>query len=109
MLPRAGAGFVDVAGTAQVPATGALFVAAGEAEIILTRDATGAIRAFSGRCPHAFARLAEGRVEGGQVICAAHGARFDLATGRALGNCPNLPAYPVKIEGRRVLVRPGQG
>ncbi|MFN6978766.1 MAG: Rieske (2Fe-2S) protein, partial [Gemmobacter sp.] len=89
------------------PAAGALFVAAGSQEIMLTRNAAGEIVAFSGRCPHAFAPLAEGRIEGGQVICAAHGARFDLATGRSQGGCPDLPAYSVRIAGRRVLVRPG--
>ena len=57
-------------------------------------------------CTHDDGPLAEGEVDGCQVICPRHGARFDIKTGAAL----SLPAYrpvesfPVRIEGDRVVL-----
>ncbi|MCU4652092.1 Rieske (2Fe-2S) protein [Roseibacterium sp. SDUM158016] len=113
MLPRGIGGsddFVDVCTTLQVPASGAHFVSARGRDVMLTRGKDQQIIAFAGNCTHAFAPLKDGRIENGEVVCALHGARFDLATGRARsGGCPNLPRLAVRIEGRRVLVRPTPG
>ena len=59
----------------------------GDAEsLLLYRDAAGGVRAFLNVCPHAGRRLdwAPGkflRSKEGQLVCAAHGASFDLANG----------------------------
>lgn len=51
-------------------------------------------------CTHDGGGLAGGRVEGHQVICPRHGARFNLRTGDAL----TPPAYePVKTYAVRVV------
>ena len=66
----------------------------------------GSFYAIDDTCTHETFSLAEGYVEGTQVECALHFARFDLKTGDAL--C--LPAsvgvrtYPVKIEDDQVFV-----
>lgn len=58
-------------------------------------------------CTHDGECLAGGEVDGDQVICPRHGARFSLKTGEAL----TAPAYepvatfPVRIEAGRVQVR----
>ena len=58
-------------------------------------------------CSHEKASLLVGDVEDHQVMCALHGARFDLRTGKNL----SLPAvrpvtsYPVKVDGGKVLVQ----
>lgn len=56
--------------------------------VIVTR-VDGALHAFHNECPHAGRRLdwAPGRflVEGRQLICAAHGAAFELDTGHCIG------------------------
>jgi 3-phenylpropionate/trans-cinnamate dioxygenase ferredoxin subunit len=58
-------------------------------------------------CTHDGAELTGGAVEGGEIVCPRHGARFCLKTGAAL----TPPAYePVrvfatKIEGGRLWVR----
>jgi 3-phenylpropionate/trans-cinnamate dioxygenase ferredoxin subunit len=60
-------------------------------------------------CTHDGAALTGGEIEGTEIICPRHGARFCLKTGEAL----TPPAYePVrvfetKIEGGRVWVRAG--
>ena len=60
-------------------------------------------------CTHDGAELAGGAIEGTEIICPRHGARFCLRTGEAL----TPPAYePVqvfetKIEGDHLWVRAG--
>ena len=72
------------------------------ASVLLLRDA-GRVFAYWNECPHAGRRLdwAPGRflIENGQVICAAHGACFTIASGR----CTDGPArgdalQPVAVE-----------
>ena len=97
--------WADAAFVAQVPRTGPLFVTAGGREVILARRGDDIV-AWSGNCTHNFARLSQGIVEGNIVICALHGARFDCTTGKSLTSmCRNLPQIPVKVFGRRVLVK----
>ncbi len=45
----------------------------------------GAFFVVANQCSHAQEPLACGRVRGGMIACPVHGARFDLATGDALG------------------------
>ena len=51
-------------------------------------------------CTHDYGTLTGGCLEGAQVVCPRHGARFDVRTGEAL--CP--PAYePVATMATRVV------
>lgn len=107
MLPRlpTEAEFVDVGFVAEVPAQGARFVQVGGREVMLVRRG-GDIAAFSGSCTHNLARLSEGVIDRGQIVCPRHGARFTLATGKSQSSlCRDLPSYAVRIVGRRVQVR----
>ena len=67
----------------------------------------GAYYAIEDVCTHDGGELAGGPVDGFEIECLRHGARFDLRTGAAL--CP--PAYtptvvfPVKLEGGVVWTR----
>ena len=66
----------------------------------------GEFYAIENQCSHAAVALAEGAVEGDQIVCPLHGARFCLKTGVA--KCP--PAYepiqvfPVRIAAGKVQV-----
>jgi 3-phenylpropionate/trans-cinnamate dioxygenase ferredoxin subunit len=57
-------------------------------------------------CSHDDGPLAEGDVEGHEVICPRHGAHFDLRSGKALSlpAVVDIPAYPVRVEGEEILV-----
>lgn len=62
----------------------------GTTDAILTCDGAGQPRAWLNRCPHARWPLDtfNGRflfTDDGALICAAHGALFDTASGRCLG------------------------
>ena len=56
----------------------------------LYRDASGTVHALFDRCPHRFAPLSAGWIEGDAVVCAYHGLAFD---GR--GACVRNPHGPV--------------
>ncbi|MGF1470809.1 MAG: non-heme iron oxygenase ferredoxin subunit [Rubrobacteraceae bacterium] len=66
----------------------------------------GAYHAFEDICTHQFAHLTEGGVEGGEIICPLHGARFDVESGRAksLPAVKPIPKHEVKVEAGNVYV-----
>ncbi|MEO8038231.1 MAG: non-heme iron oxygenase ferredoxin subunit [Betaproteobacteria bacterium] len=74
---------------------------------ILVFNLDGAFYAIEDVCTHDGGMLSGGGVDGDQVICPRHGARFSIRTGDAL----TAPAYeatarfPVKVEDGEVLVR----
>ena len=67
----------------------------------------GAYFAIEDVCTHDFGTLTGGCVEGGEIMCPRHGARFDIRTGEAL----TPPAYepvatlPVRIHDGVVQIR----
>ena len=65
--------------------------------IAVFRSRRGALFATQAACPHRGGPLADGTVGGAELLCPLHGFRFDLATGRPLGNaCSALRTYPVE-------------
>jgi len=60
-----------------------------DGRFVAVYDVGGDLYAIEDVCPHDGNPLADGPVEGLEVICPRHGARFCLRTGAAL--CP--PAY----------------
>ena len=58
------------------------------------------------RCSHDDGPLGEGRLVGGEIECPRHGARFDLASGRAtrMPAVAPIATYTARIEGKDVLV-----
>lgn len=57
-------------------------------------------------CTHDGGPLVEGEVEGNEVICPRHGARFDIRTGAALCMPAVTPvaSYPVRLHGDDLYV-----
>ena len=66
----------------------------------------GTLYAIEDICTHDGGPLVEGELDGYEIECPRHGARFDIRTGRAL----RMPAfepietYEVRIEGDEILV-----
>ncbi len=68
---------------------------------VLLCNSNGKIFAVSNICSHAEERLDCGRMGNGWIACPIHGARFDLATGKAK-NPPAkqpIPVYEVRLTG----------
>jgi 3-phenylpropionate/trans-cinnamate dioxygenase ferredoxin subunit len=78
-----------------------------EDRLIALFHVDGRFYALDDVCTHDGGPLAEGMLEGYQIACPRHGARFDIRNGDAL----TLPAtrgtaaHEVKISGDDVLVR----
>jgi nitrite reductase/ring-hydroxylating ferredoxin subunit len=101
------AGWVRVASTKQV-ATGQAFACkVGKREIAVYHLDDGNWAATDNICSHAFALLSEGWLEGTEIECPLHAARFDVTSGKALCAPADKPVqvYPVKVEGKDVLVQ----
>jgi 3-phenylpropionate/trans-cinnamate dioxygenase ferredoxin subunit len=90
--------FIEVAPLAEIPPGERLFVEIDGQPIVLL-NVDGKIYAIADLCTHDDGPLGEGEVDGHQIICPRHGARFDLRDGKAV----TLPAvvdtrwYPVRI------------
>ena len=79
------------------PGTLALVEIAGTRIAVANID--GVFYAFDDTCTHEQCSLAEGDIEGTKVICACHGAEFDVRTGAVLAPPAKAPlrVYPVRV------------
>lgn len=74
-------------------------------EVVIV-NVDGEFYAVEDMCTHDGGPLGDGELEGCQLICPRHGARFDVRTGKAL----TLPAfepvatYAVKVQDGDILV-----
>ena len=105
MQPEDGLEFVSVASVEELDSEERLLLDIDGSPIALFKIADE-IFAIADICSHDDGPLAEGEVEGHEVVCPRHGAHFDLQSGKAL-TLPavvDIPAYPVKIEGEDILV-----
>jgi toluene monooxygenase system ferredoxin subunit len=85
-------------------------VQVGDELVLLVHLPGGNIRAYQGYCPHQKTPLAQGKLEGRVLTCAAHSWQFDLSTGQGVNpkSC-QLDYYDLKIEDAVILVRILQG
>ncbi len=62
--------------------------------------------ALSDTCTHRGGPLSEGTVEGAEVTCPWHGARFDIKTGAVLGPPAGrgVRSYPVRVTGAGIEI-----
>lgn len=97
--------FHRVAAVADVPEGGSLCVNVDGQRVALFKLA-GDIYAIDDCCSHAEASLSAGAVEGDQVICPRHGARFSIKTGAALTLPATAPVetFDVRVDGDDVYV-----
>jgi 3-phenylpropionate/trans-cinnamate dioxygenase ferredoxin subunit len=66
----------------------------------------GAFHALSDTCTYRGGPLSEGDVEGAEVTCPWHGAKFDLRTGAVVGPPARtgVKSYPVTVMGRNIEI-----
>lgn len=66
----------------------------------------GQYYAIADLCSHDDGPVAEGELEGLEIVCPRHGARFTMETGEAL-TLPavvDIPAYPVRVVGDDIQI-----
>ncbi len=98
--------FVTVAKVGDVPA-GQVKVYPLNGKHIAVCNVDGALYAIDDVCTHDGGPLGEGYLEGDQIECPRHGARFDVKTGKALTLPAVMPvnSYPVQVEGDEIKVQ----
>jgi len=87
-----------VMGVDQLPSDrGASVEVCGRTVALFLRE--GRVYALDDMCPHSGGPLSESEVDGGCVVCPWHGARFELDTGRSVGEfvCRDARSYPARI------------
>jgi nitrite reductase/ring-hydroxylating ferredoxin subunit len=76
-----------------------------EGQELALYNVDGKFYCTSNICPHQGGPLDEGMLEGSQIVCPWHAWVFDVASGVSPVNPrAKIPTYPVKVEGKDVLV-----
>ena len=96
-LPVAGADQVPVGEFIQVD-TGSMF--------LLVCNVNGELFAIEDRCTHDGSSMLGGCLEGDEIICPWHGAKFCVRNGavKAPPAYEDVASYPVRINGRNIEV-----
>lgn len=78
-------------------------------ELIVLANVDGDVYALEDQCSHQDFPLSDGELDGGDVVCIYHGARFDACTGKnkALPAVRPVRSYPVEIRDGDVWVDVG--
>jgi nitrite reductase/ring-hydroxylating ferredoxin subunit len=106
---------VKVAGASGIAPGHSVKVETG-AGTVLVANVGGTLCAIANTCPHKGGDLSRGTIAEGVAACPKHGARFDLRTGRNVGDATILfktvavedaKTFPVTVQGDDVLVDVG--
>ena len=97
--------FVPVAAESELGNGQRIFVEI-DNETIVVFNIAGKYFAIGDVCSHDNGPVGEGELEGYEIICPRHGARFDIRTGdvKALPAVIGIPAYPVRVTDGQIEV-----
>jgi nitrite reductase/ring-hydroxylating ferredoxin subunit len=113
---------IDLLGVDEVPEGTMKMAFVDDTDQVIVVHTGGEIRAYQGICTHEYFELDKGFLTAGGSVgangqpagtltCALHLSRFDLLDGEALDPPAEVPlaAYPVIIEGDRILIEVPEG
>ncbi len=97
--------FYDISGVEELPNGERLFLEIGEMPIVVFNIA-GGYYAIADVCSHDDGPVGDGELDGYEIKCPRHGARFDVRTGEVLSlpAVVDIPAYPVRVTGDRIEI-----
>jgi 3-phenylpropionate/trans-cinnamate dioxygenase ferredoxin subunit len=97
--------FIQVGSIEEIQAGERLFIEIDGTPIVIL-NITGQFYAIADVCSHDDGPVGEGNLEGFEIICPRHGARFDVRTGKviALPAFVDIPAYPVRLIGDQIEI-----
>jgi Rieske Fe-S protein len=86
---------------ATVPAGGGVVL--GKAGVVVTKDSSGTIHAFSATCTHQGCTVSS--VSNGTINCPCHGSRFSATSGAVVQGPATraLPVVAVSVQGDRIV------
>lgn len=97
--------FIAVGSVDDLPVGERLFIEIDGLPIVIF-NIDGEYLAIADRCSHDDGSLGEGRLEGYEIVCPRHGARFDVRNGEVL-TLPavvDIPAYPLRIQDGQIEI-----
>lgn len=97
---------IRVASLNQIAPGAMLHVEAAGKALVLFHKSDGTFCALQDRCSHADVRLSRGQFDGQVVTCTAHGAKFDVCSGKALcmPAVSAVKSYQVAVEGEEIYI-----
>ncbi len=101
----AGYQYIEIGTVEDFPAGERFFLEIGSQEVVLFNTG-GKYYAVGDICSHDNGPLGDGELDGCQVICPRHGARFDIRSGKAvkLPAVKPIPCYPVRSDGKIIEI-----
>ena len=99
--------FTRIASVTDIPKGAMRSYQVGYDHIVLC-NVGGKFFALADECSHDAAPISDGKLEGGNLVCARHGAKFDVVSGAVTGPPAviGIDKYEVKVEGNDILVKP---
>jgi len=90
--------FIGVAQVSDLPNGERLYLNIDELPIVVFNIA-GGLYAIADLCSHDDGPLGDGELDGMEIVCPRHGARFDIRNGKVLSlpAIVDIPAYPVRV------------
>jgi 3-phenylpropionate/trans-cinnamate dioxygenase ferredoxin subunit len=97
--------WVKVASQSECPVGGLKGVMAEDTPVVLA-NVDGTVCALKDRCSHEDYPLSDGELDGSEIVCLYHGARFDACSGarRALPAVRPVQSFPVEVRDGDVYV-----
>ena len=91
------ANFQKIATTAEIPTGTMKSFRAGSVRIVIVHTKAGFF-ALNDECSHDSAPISDGHIQGQEIVCARHGARFNLETGAVTAPPAIVPIDTLKLE-----------
>jgi 3-phenylpropionate/trans-cinnamate dioxygenase ferredoxin subunit len=78
-------------------------------ERIMIANLDGTFYALTDECSHDSAPVSGGKLQGHEIVCPRHGAKFDVRSGAVTGPpaVVGIDNYEVRVEGEDILVKLG--
>lgn len=97
--------YYPIGSVSDLPAGERLFLEIIGEQIVLF-NVGGSFYALRDSCTHDQGPLGDGDLEGYEIVCPRHGARFDIRTGKALclPAVVETPAYPVRVISEEIQI-----
>jgi 3-phenylpropionate/trans-cinnamate dioxygenase ferredoxin subunit len=97
--------FFAVAGEQELPPGERIYIEIDRKSIVMINLA-GSYYAIADVCSHDDGPLGDGDLDGIEIICPRHGARFDIRSGKVLSlpAVEDIPAYPVRVQDGEIQI-----
>ena len=90
--------YIQITSVQEIPNGERLFFEIDGLPIVLY-SLNGQYFATGDECSHDGGPIGDGEIDGNEIVCPRHGARFDIRTGKVTGMpaITDIPSYPVRL------------